>query len=188
MIPNKLSDLSNLRTFGCPAHAHIDQSQRNKFDDKSFKGIFIGYAFDSPVWLIYNPATQRVTRTRIVVFDEEWRSTPPILSTTSPSTNTEDDYINDDEDTPISGEQEPAVEPPAEPEHATPVPGEHQPAPDQLQPTDRTMRKAAQLLKDLASAKHRMENEPRGRAENRRAKAARLEQEKEARAMLRLQR
>jgi len=44
------------------------------------------------------------------------------------------------------------------------------------------MRRAAQLLKGLASAKHRMENEPRGKAKNRRAEAARLAQETGRRA------
>jgi len=39
------------------------------------------------------------------------------------------------------------------------------------------MTRAAQLLKDLATAKLIMETEPRGRAENRRADAARLAQE-----------
>ena len=47
MITNKPYDLYNLRTFGCLVYAHIDQSRRNKFDDKSFTDIFIGYAFDS---------------------------------------------------------------------------------------------------------------------------------------------
>ena len=47
LITNKPPDLSNLRTFGCPTYAHIDQSRKNKFDDKSFKDIFIGHAFDS---------------------------------------------------------------------------------------------------------------------------------------------
>jgi hypothetical protein len=84
MITNKMPDLSNLRTFGCPAYAHIDQSRKNKFEDKAFKGIFNGYALDSLAWLIYNPATERVTRTRSVTFDEEWKSTattpPPIIT------------------------------------------------------------------------------------------------------------
>jgi hypothetical protein len=84
MITNKKPDLSKLRTFGCPAYAHIDPSRRNKFENKVFKGIFIGYAFDSSSWLIYNLATQRVTRTRSVTFDEEWKSPttslPPIIT------------------------------------------------------------------------------------------------------------
>jgi len=76
----------------------------NKFEDNAFKGIFIGYAFDSPTWLIYNPASQRVTRTRSVTFDEEWKSTstipPPIIT---------NDYDSDDDDTCVSGEQEPTT-------------------------------------------------------------------------------
>ena len=48
MITNKTHDLSNLRTFGCHAYAHIDQPRRNKFKDKAFHGIFVEYAFDSP--------------------------------------------------------------------------------------------------------------------------------------------
>jgi hypothetical protein len=52
MITNKMPDLSNFKTFGCLAYAHIDQSRRKKIEDKAFKGIFIGYAFDSPSWLI----------------------------------------------------------------------------------------------------------------------------------------
>jgi hypothetical protein len=115
-------------TFGCPAYAHIGQSRRSKFDDKSLKGIFIGYAFDSPTCLIYNPATQRVTRTRSAVFDEEWKSSTPMPSTTPPSM--EDEYTTDDEDTPIAGEEQSAINPLAEPEPAIPTPGEQQLATD----------------------------------------------------------
>jgi hypothetical protein len=44
IITNKTPDLSIIRTFGCPSYAHIDQSLRNKIEDKSFKGFFVGYA------------------------------------------------------------------------------------------------------------------------------------------------
>ena len=95
MITNNTPDLSNLMTFECPAYAHIDKSRRNQFKETTFKGIFVGYAFYSPTWIIYNPVTHRVTRIHGVVFDEEWKSTttvlPPIL------TNTRDDDFNDDE-------------------------------------------------------------------------------------------
>ena len=103
IITNKMPDLSNLRTLGCLAYAHIDHSRRNKFEDKAFKGTLIGYAFDSPSRLIYNPVTQRVTRTRIVTFDEEWKS----AATTLPPT-INNDYDSDDDDSFVPGEQEPA--------------------------------------------------------------------------------
>jgi hypothetical protein len=59
----------------------------NKFEDNAFNAIFVRYAFDSPSWLIYNPATHRVTRTRSVTFDEEWKST----TTSLPPNITRDD-------------------------------------------------------------------------------------------------
>jgi hypothetical protein len=75
-------DLSNLRTFGCPAYVHIDSSQRAKFDAKAWQGIFVGYAFDSPAWLVYNPVTNKVIRSRSVVFDETWLHQPTSPTTT----------------------------------------------------------------------------------------------------------
>ncbi len=95
-------------------------------------------------------------------------TTPPL---------SEEEYTTDDEETPIAGEQQPAADPLAEPKPVIPTPGEQQLATAQLPPTDMTMRRATQLLKDLAAAKLRMETEPGGRAENRRADAARLAQE-----------
>ncbi len=95
---------------------------KNKFADKSFKGIFIVYAFDSLAWLIYNLMTQRVTRNRSVVFDEEWKST----TTTLPSTITEDDQQQpntNNEDTPIPEEQQPTADDTCEQEPVIPTPG-----------------------------------------------------------------
>jgi hypothetical protein len=171
MITNKMPDLSNLRTFRCPAYAHINQSRMNKFEDNAFKGIFIGYAFDSPEWLIYNPVTQRVTRTRNVTFDKEWKS----ASTTLPPFIT-NDYDSDDNDSSVPGEQEPASPKLGVQEPAIPNPGEQQPsAPPQPElhqpPKDKTMRRVAQLLKDIEAAIVRMEREPRRWAENRRVDA-----------------
>jgi hypothetical protein len=172
MITNKMPDLSNLMTFGCPAYAHIDQSRKNKCEDKAFKGIFIGYAFDSPAWLIYNPATQRVvTLTRNVTFDEEWK-----LTATSLPPITTKDYDSDDDDSFVPGEHKPVAPQLGAHQPVIPNPGEQQPsAPPQpkLQqpPTNKTMRRAAQLLKDIEAARLGMDYEPRGRAENRREDA-----------------
>jgi hypothetical protein len=71
-ITRTMSNLSNLCVFGCPSHVYIDQSLRSKPGDKAFKGIFVGYAFDSLAWLVFNPSTNRVTRIRNVTFDETW--------------------------------------------------------------------------------------------------------------------
>lgn len=37
-------DISNLRVFGCAAHCHIPKEHRKKLDNKSWNGIFVGYA------------------------------------------------------------------------------------------------------------------------------------------------
>ena len=59
---------STCTCFG--AYVHIDKSRRRKLDDRAWKGIFVSYAADSPVWLVYNPRTRRVERSRNVDFDE----------------------------------------------------------------------------------------------------------------------
>jgi hypothetical protein len=57
--------------LGCPAYVHIDVPIRKKFGDMAWKGLFVGYAFDSLAWLVNNPATTRFIRSQNVVFDEE---------------------------------------------------------------------------------------------------------------------
>jgi hypothetical protein len=94
LVTGEKPDLSNFRIFGCPAYVHIDSSLRTKLGDKAWKGIFVGYAFDSPAWLIYNPATRHVIRSRNVVFDETWRDTFP--SPQGPPIPEDDIYDDDD--------------------------------------------------------------------------------------------
>ena len=50
-----------------------------------------------------------------------------MTSTLLPSANTKDEYLIDDEDTPIPGEQHPTADPPAEQEPVTSTPGEQHP-------------------------------------------------------------
>jgi hypothetical protein len=52
------------------AYVHVDKSQRRKLDDRAWKGVFVGYASESPAWLVYNHASRRVVSSRNVVFDE----------------------------------------------------------------------------------------------------------------------
>ena len=101
----KLPDLSNLRIFGCEAFVHIYASRRGKLGGKAWKGIFFGYAFDSPSWLVYNPVTRRVIRSRNVVFNEGWKTERLSLN--------DIEEVNDDPSL-ISGEEvEEAASPPA---------------------------------------------------------------------------
>ncbi len=50
---------------------HTDKSKQRKLGKKSSEGIFVGYAFDSPAWLVYNPSTRSITRTNSDVFNEQ---------------------------------------------------------------------------------------------------------------------
>jgi hypothetical protein len=70
LVTGRRAGLSSMRVFGCPADVHVDKSQRRKLDDRAWKGVLVGYASESPAWLVYNPATRRVVSSRNVVFDE----------------------------------------------------------------------------------------------------------------------
>ena len=70
LVTGRNPDLSCLRVFGCPAYVHVDRSQRRKLEPRAWKGVFVGYAPDSPAWLVYNPATRRMIRSRNVRFNE----------------------------------------------------------------------------------------------------------------------
>ncbi len=103
LVTGKVPNLSNLRVFVCPAYVHIDVSLRSKFGDTAWKGVFVGYAFDSPAWLVYNPSTRKGLgfrvqglgfRSRNVVFNEEWLKTP----STHPKYSQEDEDEEEDED------------------------------------------------------------------------------------------
>ncbi len=108
LVTNEKPDLSNMRIFGCPTYVHIDASLRKKLGNKAWKGIFVGYSFDSPAWLVYNPATRHVIRSRNVVFDETWRDTIP--SPPGPPIPEDDVYDDDYEIIPLPIQQEPTVE------------------------------------------------------------------------------
>ncbi len=62
LVTGKVPNLINLRVFGRPAYVHFDVSLREKIGDNAWKGVFIGYAFDSHALLVYNPITKRVIR------------------------------------------------------------------------------------------------------------------------------
>jgi hypothetical protein len=52
---------------------HIDKNKQHKLSHKATEGIFVGYAFDCPAWLAYNPTTRSITRTSSAVFNEHWK-------------------------------------------------------------------------------------------------------------------
>ena len=66
-------DLGHLRVFGCPCYVQIDPAQRKKFENKTIKGIFIGYYGTDGDYLVWNPETKRTLHSRSVQFHEHWR-------------------------------------------------------------------------------------------------------------------
>ena len=71
--------IDHLKIFGCPAYYHVLPQNREKFDEKGEKCIFIGYSDHSKGYRLYNPNTQELIISRDVIFDEggawEWRDT-----------------------------------------------------------------------------------------------------------------
>ena len=108
------------RNLTYPSSVHTDSDNRNKFDDKSWEGTFVGYAGDSPAWLFYKHNTGNVLRSRSVLFDEHWthRNGSEYLTSSGGGDNSGDDRTSKDslsrgERTPAPhrGEQPPAPAP-----------------------------------------------------------------------------
>ena len=51
-------------------HAHIPSQEREKFDEKGEKYIFIGYSDESKRFCLLNPKTNKPVISRDVIFDE----------------------------------------------------------------------------------------------------------------------
>ena len=62
-------DLTLIRVFGCEAHV-INESRKGKLDPTSWTGIHLGRDMRSNTYIVYNPSTNRVVRTRNVTFNE----------------------------------------------------------------------------------------------------------------------
>ena len=69
-ITSKQPNLDHMHVFGQTCFALIQKPK--KLDDRSQKGIFVGYDRDSPAFLVYFPETNVVQKVRVVKFlDEE---------------------------------------------------------------------------------------------------------------------
>jgi hypothetical protein len=62
--------VDQLRKFGCVVYRHIPKKRRRKLDQKSMRGILVGYESDSGMYRVYHPQINRVAITRDVIICE----------------------------------------------------------------------------------------------------------------------
>lgn len=62
--------VSHLKVFGCVCYVHIPDKKRKKWDDKSKKGIFVGYSSQTKGYRVYLLEENRVDISRDVIFEE----------------------------------------------------------------------------------------------------------------------
>ena len=67
---NRKPNISYFHVFGCYCYILNDKENLGKFDSKSDKGIFLGYATNSKGYRIYNLKNQTMEISMHVVFDE----------------------------------------------------------------------------------------------------------------------
>jgi transposase InsO family protein len=72
MFQKRKPDLSMLRVFGCRAFVLKPKEKRRKLDERSYKGIFVGYAVGSKAWriLVHDGGQLKLHISRDVEFDE----------------------------------------------------------------------------------------------------------------------
>lgn len=64
-------DVSKLRVFGSPAYCHIPKERRRKLDEKTWKGVFVGYCANG--YRVWNPETRQIVAVRDIIIDENAR-------------------------------------------------------------------------------------------------------------------
>ncbi|KAL0423820.1 UNVERIFIED_CONTAM: Retrovirus-related Pol polyprotein from transposon TNT 1-94 [Sesamum radiatum] len=67
----KKPSAKHLRVFGSICYVHIPTEKRHKLEEKTEKGIFLGYSTQSKGYRIYNLKTKKLIISRDVEFDEE---------------------------------------------------------------------------------------------------------------------
>lgn len=67
------SQLCHFKTFGVIAHVLEKGKNLSKFDSKTKQCIFIGYSLESKAYLLWDPITKKVLKSRDVKFLQEFQ-------------------------------------------------------------------------------------------------------------------
>ena len=67
----KKVNYSFLKTFGCESFVHIDKENRTKLEEKSKKCTFIGYSVNDFGYRLWDYETNKIIRSRDVIFNEK---------------------------------------------------------------------------------------------------------------------
>ena len=87
-ITDKKPNIANMQPFGSPCFCLIQKPK--KLENRSVKGIFIGYDRRSPAYLIYFPETLEVKKIRCVQFHNVVTEKPDSIEISS-----DEDYVDD---------------------------------------------------------------------------------------------
>ncbi len=74
-LTGKQPNLNNMHVFGSTCYAFVQNAK--KLDDRSRKGVFIGYDKSSPAYLVYHPETNTVEKVRCVKFFDKFVAEAP---------------------------------------------------------------------------------------------------------------
>ncbi|KAF2301069.1 hypothetical protein GH714_019859 [Hevea brasiliensis] len=74
----KIPNIHHLRVFGCLSHIKVTSPHLTKLEDRSVKGVMIGYEEGSKAYRLYDPVKKKLIISRDVIFEEEkswpWQS------------------------------------------------------------------------------------------------------------------
>jgi hypothetical protein len=70
LLTGRKPDVSTLHVFGTICYAY--EQDKKKLDDRSRRGVFVGYDRYSPSYLVYHPDSKRIQRCRCVKFTEKF--------------------------------------------------------------------------------------------------------------------
>lgn len=62
--------VSNLKKFGCPVFILNNEVGKRKFDDRSKRGIFVGYTEETKGYRVWIPEERKVVISRDIIFRE----------------------------------------------------------------------------------------------------------------------